>query len=84
VVVLLHEVGRDDDAAVLLGAVTGENASTPSYGESRRALSRLRAEVADAMGEDRLADHLERGRGLTPDATVDLARRAIAAAVGDG
>src|SRR5690606_16082117 len=81
---ILASAGRDEDAAVLFGAVSaaGATGALPFAPSDADTLHRVGAEVERRLGRDRTADARRRGRGLRDEAVVALALTAIDGLVG--
>jgi ATP/maltotriose-dependent transcriptional regulator MalT len=78
---LLHRLGHDPDAAILLGAVTGPDSGARTYGETSRELEALECAMAGRLGAEALGTHLERGRAMRPDEAVRHAKLALTTAL---
>jgi hypothetical protein len=76
---LLHDAGRNDEAAVLLGAVTGVHAGAPAYGDTSRELAELADLLGESLGSDQFTACLQRGRSMKPDQTLAFTKGVIAA-----
>lgn len=80
---LLHRIGADQPAAVLLGAVSAAATAAPPYGEDAERLSRLGRSLADRLGSAGYTEALQRGRSMPDEQVIQYARAAIAQAHGD-
>jgi len=79
VVNLLVRVGRDQDAAVLHGALTARENAAPIYGEDAERMAAARDLLESRLGNARLAELSYRGRLLADADVVALARTALGA-----
>jgi hypothetical protein len=78
VVELLCRVGADEPAAVLDTAVASRTTSAPAFGEAAARLERARVVLRERLGPAAYTAAGGRGRTLTDDEAVALARDAIA------
>jgi tetratricopeptide (TPR) repeat protein len=77
VVRLVHHIGRHEQAAVLLGAVTADGPGARPFGRASTELDQLADSIAAAVGGDTFRRLTEDGHRLTPDDAVELAIAAV-------
>jgi hypothetical protein len=77
VVRLVHHIGRHEQAAVLLGAVTADGPGARAFGRASTELDQLADSIAAAVGGDTFRRLIEDGHRLTPDDAVELAIAAV-------
>jgi predicted ATPase/DNA-binding SARP family transcriptional activator len=83
---VLASAGRDDDAALLFGAVSAAGATTalPFAPYDADTLDQVSNGVERRLGSDEMVKAQQRGRRMRDEAVVALALSAIEALVGDG
>lgn len=77
---VLAHLGRDAEAAVLLGAVREAETAPPPYGEDAERLAELAENLAERLGDNAYATMYARGRAMTDHDAVSFAELAIAQA----
>ncbi|MCA1846923.1 MAG: hypothetical protein LC792_27755, partial [Actinobacteria bacterium] len=75
-VTTLAQLGRDEPAAVLYGALTASPTAPPVFGADAKRLADVVERIEDRAGHRRLAEWLERGRDLGDEKAVAFARAA--------
>lgn len=70
---LVHHIGRHEQAAVLLGAVTADGRGAPAFGQGAIELDRVTESIAASIGSAAFEGLTEHGRDLSPDDAVALA-----------
>ena len=74
---VLIQIGGDEDAGVLLGAVHEADNAPPVYGEDAKRLAAADAELAGRLGPADLADAQARGCAMTDHEAIAFAQAAI-------
>lgn len=82
VTVLLADIGADEDAAVLAGAVLAADEHRPLFAADSRRLADTLAAVTTRLGRERTDAALAAGAAMDHPAAVAHARRAVAAGGG--
>lgn len=75
-VATLARLGRDEPAAILLGALHASRTAAPVYGHDAERLADVLGQIEERAGRRRLAEWLERGRSLGDEDVLVFARAA--------
>jgi hypothetical protein len=77
VVDVLVRLGREEDAAVLRGALLDRTSAPPVFGADAERMAATGALLSQRLGEDVARELGRRGARMTDDEVVDFARRAL-------
>jgi predicted ATPase/DNA-binding SARP family transcriptional activator len=80
IVVLLADLGRDHDAALLVGALRADRVPTPAFVADTERVSDALARIGGRLGPQRTAATLDEGATLSPTAVLAHARNALCSA----
>ncbi|HZC28825.1 MAG TPA: hypothetical protein VE269_03715, partial [Gaiellaceae bacterium] len=75
-VTTLAQLGRDEPAAVLYGALNASPTAPPVFGDDAKRLADVLEQIEERAGHEQLAAWIERGRQLGDEKVVAFARAA--------